>query len=145
MRLNLDSKIRLNCSLLHQSECTGDKGNNKELVVDNFATQPTLQNPYGWPMNDIMAFETAQSESVARAVLQRIKVNPEAKPEDVKLSVEQQFDSLCPANWDSPAEFIRYQKASAEMAYKRAQKRFEAKQKAEAEKIKFTDPDKEGV
>ena len=50
---------------------------NKRLNVDQFGTAKQLLNPCGFPQNDIMAFENAQSESVARTILQRISVNKE--------------------------------------------------------------------
>ena len=96
---------------------------NRILDIDNFGTSKKLLNPCGFPMNDIMAFEDSQSDSVARAILQRISVNKETGiPEDGR-SVEEHFADLCPANWSSPAEYIRYQKKVAENHYKRVQQK----------------------
>lgn len=122
-----DNKIRVHATVFPFVDTTGTKGNNKELDIDSFSTQPALLNPYGFPMNDIMAYEESQSESVARSVLQRIKVNPDSPDVDLKRSIDDQFDELCPQNWDSPAEYIRYQKNVAASAYKRAEKIRKAK------------------
>lgn len=142
MTMLRECKVRICPVVFNQVESTGTKGNAKELDIDSFSVQPAMLNCYGFPMNDIMAYETSQSESVARSVLQRIKVNPEIPGTDLKKSVDDQFVDLCPANWDSPAEFLRYQQSVAERAYKRAselRKLNEEKLAREKEKISFID------
>lgn len=138
--MNRELKIRVTPAVFQEADCTGTKGNNKMLDIDSFSTQPAMLNCYGFPMNDIQAYETSQSESVARSVLQRVKVNPEMPDNDLKKSVDEQFADLCPANWDSPAEFLRYNQSVAEHAYKRATELRmlnEEKLAREKEKISF--------
>jgi len=137
-----ECKVRIRPVVFNQVENTGTKGNAKLLDIDSFSVQPAMLNCYGFPMNDIMAYETSQSESVARSVIQRIKVNPDMPDTDLKKSVDEQFADLCPANWDSPAEFLRYNKSVAERAYKRAselRKLNEEKLAREKENISFVD------
>lgn len=93
---------------------------NKKLDIDPFGTSQKLLNPCGFPMNDIMAFEHAQSESVARTILQRINVIKDTGMPSDSRSIDDHFAELCPANWSSPSEYVRYQKMVAENHYKRA-------------------------
>lgn len=99
---------------------------NKKLDVDPFGTSRRLLNPCGFPMNDIMAFETAQSDSVARTILQRIKVLPDSGLTEDGRTVDEHFEDICPSNWSSPAEYVRYQKMVAEHYYKRAKAKADA-------------------
>lgn len=94
---------------------------NKRLDVDQFGTSKKLLNPCGFPMNDIMIFETAQSDSVARSILQRISVNKETGAINDERTIDEHFADLCPAGWSSPAEYVRYQKMVAENYYNRLQ------------------------
>lgn len=96
--------------------CTDEKGLLQPLAVDQFSGKRFMLNDNGFPMNDIEAFETSQSDSVARAVLQRIK---EIHPESIQqnLSPEQMFARVMPSNWSSPAEFVRASKMFAERFY----------------------------
>lgn len=92
---------------------------NHVLDIDQFGTSKKLLNPCGFPMNDVMAFETVQSDSVARSILQRISVNKDTGLTNDERSIEQHFQDLCPAGWSSPAEYVRYQKKVAENYYNR--------------------------
>lgn len=98
------------------TSCADEKGLLQPLNVDQFSGKTFMLNENGFPMNDIEAFETSQSDSVARAVLQRIK---EIHPESIQqnLSAEQMFSRVMPANWSSPAEFVRASKMFAERFY----------------------------
>ena len=40
------------------------------LPIDQFSGKSFMLNPCGFPMNDIMAFESVQSDQLARSVLQ---------------------------------------------------------------------------
>lgn len=112
------------------------KGNDKvvnTLDIDQFSGQKFMMNPQGFVMNDIMVFEQCQSDSVARSVLQRIKVlHPESISQD--LTPEQMFASVIPANYGSPAEFISAHKSVASKFFnlrEAEQKALLAKQEAE--------------
>lgn len=134
-----DLLIRVSPCIFPDEYVSDKKGNNKELDIDSFSTQPALLNVYGFPTNDIMLYEQSQSESVARSVLQRVDVRKSSGLDEGKFDIEQQFDNLCPANWDSPAEYVRYSSSVARRAYEcnerlRAQK--EAKEK-ESQVINF--------
>lgn len=98
------------------TSCVDEKGLLQPLNVDQFSGKTFMLNENGFPMNDIEAFETSQSDSVARAILQRIK---EIHPESIQqnLSAEQMFSRVMPANWSSPAEFVRASKMFAERFY----------------------------
>lgn len=113
---------------------------NKRLDVDQFGTSKKLLNPCGFPMNDIMAFENAQSESVARSILQRLNVSKTTAEIQDGRSIDEHFADLCPASWSSPAEYVRYQKRVAENYYNRVKSRAAAakaaKELAEAAAIK---------
>lgn len=95
------------------------KGNDKAVAildVDQFSGQKFMQNPQGFLMNDIMVFEEAQSDSVARAVLSRIKVlHPESINQD--FTPDEMFASIIPANYGSPAEFVAANKAVVSRLY----------------------------
>lgn len=85
--------------------------------IDQFSGQPFMENENGFICNDIMQFEQAQSDSVARAVLSRCQVlKSPSLPADMTL--EQAFKQVIPANWSSPAEFVR---ANLEKAYSQVQ------------------------
>ena len=99
---------------------------NRQLDIDNFGTSKKLLNPCGFPMNDIMAYENAQSETVARSILQRINVVKDTGLTQDGRSIEEHFDDLCPVSWSSPAEYVRYQKLVAENYYRRAESKAEA-------------------
>lgn len=92
---------------------------NQKLDIDQFGTSYHLLNPCGFPMNDIMAFENAQSESVARTILQRISVNKDTGVVNDDRTIDEHFADLCPAGWSSPSEYVRYQKRVAENYYTR--------------------------
>lgn len=95
------------------------KGNPKAVAildVDQFSGQKFMMNPQGFIMNDIMVFEEAQSDQVARAVLSRIKVlHPESINQD--LSPDEMFASIIPANYGSPAEFVAANKSVVSRLY----------------------------
>lgn len=85
------------------------------LPVDQFSGKKFLLNASGWPMNDIMIFEQAQSDSVARAALARIK---EIKsPAQRALTPQQMFDRIVPSNWSSPAEYLRASETFARLNF----------------------------
>ena len=101
------------------TSCTDDKGLLQPLAIDQFSGKRFMLNENGFPMSDIEAFETSQSDSVARAVLQRIKqIHPESISQN--LTPEQMFSRVVPANWSSPAEFVRASKKFAECCYNEA-------------------------
>ena len=116
--------------IVHTS-CIDEKGLLQRLSVDQFSGKRFMLNDNGFPMNDIEAFETSQSDSVAQAVLQRIKeIHPESIPQD--LTPEQMFNRVMPANWSSPAEYIRASKMFAERFYKEAAQMRDAQLAAKA-------------
>lgn len=98
------------------TSCVDEKGLLQPLNIDQFSGKRFMLNENGFPMNDIEAFETSQSDSVAQAVLQRIK---EIHPESIQqnLTPEQMFARVMPSNWSSPAEFVRASKMFAERFY----------------------------
>ena len=110
---------------------------NRRLDVDPFGTSRNLLNPCGFPMNDIMAFENAQSDSVARTILQRIKVLPDSGLTEDGRSVDEHFQDICPSNWSSPAEYVRYQKMVAEHYYNRVKAKADAQKVVDEGKINF--------
>lgn len=92
-------------------------GSVKELDVDQFSGQPFMQNSNGFICNDIMMFEQCQSDSVARAVLERMKVlHPESYPQD--MDIDQMMSCAIPANYGSPAEFVSSHKLISENLYR---------------------------
>lgn len=98
------------------TSCSDEKGLLQPLAIDQFSGKRFMLNDNGFPMNDIEAFETSQSDSVAQAVLQRIKeIHPESIPQN--LTPDQMFSRVMPANWSSPAEFVRASKMFAERFY----------------------------
>lgn len=108
--------------------------------VDQFSGQPFMLNSSGFIMNDIMLFEEAQSDSVARSVLQRIQaIKPESLG-DEEFSVEEAFDRMCPPNFGSPAEYLAYQKKLASLDYDRLQA-LKAEREENSKKIDFTKTD----
>ena len=89
----------------------------KELDIDQFSGQPFMRNNNGFISNDIMVFEQCQSDSVARAVLNRLKVlHPQSI--DQNMTLEQMMASAIPANYGSPSEFVSAHKMIAEKMYK---------------------------
>lgn len=130
------------CERLVFTSCTDDKGLLQRLSIDQFSGKRFMLNDNGFPMSDIEAFETSQSDSVARAVLQRIKqIHPESISQN--LTPEQMFSRVVPANWSSPAEFVRASKKFAECCYNEASQVRAAQAaaaQAAASKVKKSDP-----
>lgn len=118
-------------------------GNLKKLSIDQFSGKHFLLNENGFPMNDIDAFEHSQSDSLARTVLQRIKVShPESI--DQSLTPDEMFASVVPSSWSSPAEFVRAQQTFAKVVYQRTEQlrqaaALKAAQKAVSSKSKKVD------
>lgn len=92
-----------------------DDGSPNVLPIDQFSGKSFLLNECGFPTNDIMAYEEAQNDALARTVLSRL--NMQAQNRGDGLSLQQRFDRICPANWSSPAEYVRMSKRLAEMQY----------------------------
>lgn len=91
-----------------------------ELDVDQFAGQKFMENSNGFIANDIMVFEQCQSDSVARAVLSRMKVlHPQSI--DQNMTVDEMFENVLPSNFGSPAEFVSLHSFMAQKAYDRYQ------------------------
>lgn len=88
------------------------------LPIDQFSGRPFNLNPQGFPMNDIMAYEHAQSDSYAESVLRRINVlHPDSV--DQNLSPDEMFEQIVPSNWSSPAEYVRASKMVTERWFAR--------------------------
>lgn len=81
-------------------------------------------------MNDIMAFETVQSDQLARAVLNRAQIVN--FPKNQELTLDEQFASIVPSNWSSPAEYLRASEQFAKMAYQKQLNALRAQQAAQA-------------
>ena len=92
-----------------------DIGDIVPLPIDQFTGKSFMKNKAGFPMNDIMAFETVQSDQLARAVLQRTQIVN--FPKNQEMSLDEQFASIVPSNWSSPAEYLRATEQFAKMAY----------------------------
>lgn len=115
-----DKKKKVASERLVFTSCTDEKGLLQPLPIDQFSGKRFMLNDNGFPMNDIEAFETSQSDSVAQAVLQRIReIHPESIPQN--LTPEQMFSRVVPANWSSPAEFVRASKMFAERYFNESQ------------------------
>lgn len=95
----------LECPIRKKSELCDPAGNVLALNVDQFSGKRFLLNSSGFPMNDIMIYEQAQSDSIAKAALQRINVI--GSNADDGLTLEQRFERIVPSNWSSPAEWLR--------------------------------------
>lgn len=110
-----DSKSKKVTVLLCRDLETFENGDVKKLNVDEFSGKKFFLNPSGFPMNDIMIFEQAQSDSVARAALARIREVGSRK--DDGLTLQQRFDRITPSNWSSPAEYLRASETLARLDY----------------------------
>lgn len=93
------------CPVRRKAELCDPVGNVLALNVDQFSGKRFLLNSSGFPMNDIMIYEQAQSDSIAKAALQRINVI--GSNADDGLTLEQRFERIVPSNWSSPAEWLR--------------------------------------
>ena len=111
------------------------------LPVDQFTGKSFMKNKSGFPMNDIMAFETVQSDSLARAVLQRTQILN--FPKNQEMTLDEQFASIVPSNWSSPAEYLRAAESFAKMSYEKHMQSLRAQQAAAAEQK--NEPDKKVV
>lgn len=110
------------------------------LNIDQFSGKPFCLNPQGFPMNDIMMYEGAQSSSFAETVLRRINVlHPDAI--DQNLTPEQMFEQIVPANWSSPAEFVRAAQIFAQKWYAHQKQLKDPEPEPDPNVIKFKDPD----
>lgn len=128
--------------------------NGKKLrpnILDVDPLPSAIRNASGFVMNDIMAFEEVESESVARSILQRLKLRKgDGSPFD-SVFVDDKgtltddgrslFESVIPQHWSSPAEFVRAQKKLAEISFNKYQ-RLQAKRAAQAKQnIEFNNDD----
>lgn len=96
------------------------------IPVDQFTGKAFMKNRSGFPMNDIMAFETVQSDQLARAVLNRTQIIN--FPKNQEMTLDEQFASIVPSNWSSPAEYIRASEQFAKMAYQKQMNTLRAQQ-----------------
>lgn len=95
-----------------------EDGTPKVVNIDQFSGQPFMENANGFIMNDIMAFEEAQSDSVARAIIQRTQmIKTDSLPQD--MSIRDCFDRVIPHNLSSPAELVRYEQTAAKILYEK--------------------------
>lgn len=118
---------------------TFEDGSPKVVNIDQFSGQPFMTNTEGFIINDIMAFEESQSDSVARSVLSRIKViKSDSLPAD--MPVGEAFKRVLPASMQSPAELVRCEQVFAEQMYNDA-KAAKALEDAKKNIIDFKDPD----
>ena len=109
------------------------------LPIDQFTGKSFMKNHCGFPMNDIMAFETVQSDQLARAVLNRTQILN--FPKNQEMTLDEQFASIVPANWSSPAEYLRASEQFAKMAYAKQMDALRAKQASQAAQKKNDDSD----
>ena len=93
-------------------------GSLKVLPIDLFPSQPFMHNEEGWIMNDIAAYERAQNDSLARAILQRCPVLADSSRDD-GLTVDERLKEIIPANASSPSEFVAVSKHIASVRYSR--------------------------
>lgn len=118
-----------------------DNGNIVSLPIDQFTGKHFLKNACGFPMNDILAFESVQSDQLARAVLQRTQILN--LPQNADIPLEDQFAAIIPSNWSSPAEFVRASQKYAQYAYVKQQDALRAealRRAAEDAQNQNTDP-----
>ena len=112
------------------------------IPVDQFTGKAFMRNRSGFPMNDIMAFETVQSDQLARAVLQRTQIVN--FPQNQEMTLDEQFASIVPSNWSSPAEYLRASEQFAKMAYAKQMDALRAQQAAQANQ-QMNEPEKKVV
>ena len=87
-------------------------------AVDEFSGQPFMLNENGFIMSDIQVFEEAASDSVARAALSRLQIlHPDNAPLDTPVS--DLMRQIVPANFSTPAEYLKIQEAFAKDWYAR--------------------------
>lgn len=115
-----------------------------ELPVDQFSGKKFFRNASGWPMNDIMAYEEAQNDSIARAIVNRIQVLDNVRGDNCE-TLEERFNTVVPSNWSSPAEYVSLNKKVAKIQYEKTAAKVKAAQAAAAQKAakaKAAKPDK---
>ena len=116
-----------------------EDGSPKVVNIDQFSGQPFMTNTEGFIINDIMAFEESQSDTVARSVLARIKViKSDSLPAD--MPVGEAFKRVLPASMQSPAELVRCEQVFAEQMYNDA-KAAKALEDSKKNVIDFSEPD----
>lgn len=123
-------------------------GNYIGLAVDPLYSQHFMFNENGFPVNDIVMYETAQSETVANQILQRIQVlHPENAPSGQ--SLQDLMSQVIPANASTPAEFAKVQEKLATYWYdkqvKLEEQRMQAVQARQAKKAKTVESVEEKV
>lgn len=118
------------------------------LAVDPLYSQHFMFNENGFPMNDIVMYETAQSETVANQILQRIQVlHPENAPSGQ--SLQDLMSQVIPANASTPAEFAKVQEKLATYWYdkqvKLEEKSMQAVQAQQAKNAKTVEKNEDKV
>lgn len=116
-------------------------GSFKQLPIDQFNGKSFLRNACGWPMNDIMAYEETQNESIARAVLSRISMIKGDSGDG--LTDQERFERIVPANYSSPAEFLSISEKFGRLSYAKAMaQQREVSERAAASAAAKVDPSK---
>lgn len=123
------NKIRIDLSLPMGFTITEDSvipngrvneaGDVKCLNIDQSAGQGFMRNECGFLMSDVQAYELAESSSVAETILRRIKQTAAIGDEVDTRPFDEICQDLIPANYGSPAEFLRYSRQQAEREYNR--------------------------
>lgn len=123
--------------LIPVEKVVDEEGNSLLLPIDQFSSQPFMLNDNGFITNDIMMFEEAQSESLARTILSRVPIlHPQNAPDDA--DPNKLLRDMLPSNLSSPAEYMKYQKFVAQNWYNDKKALAEAK-KAKENTIDFTE------
>ena len=144
LKVNIRTECALPANLIADSEgkvseyrefCSDGK-TLKKLNIDQFSSQPFMRNACGFVMNDIMAFESSQNESVARAILERCKIYKDGTPDVSETPIDVGFDEIMPRNYQSPAELVKYARRVGEARYNRELALQKAEQ-AKNDKISF--------
>lgn len=96
--------------------CKGDRVN--VVPIDQYLAQRFNRNSSGFIRSEVDAFEQAQNDSVAKTILNRIRI---IRSQGDNRSEEEIFKTIVPNNYCSPAEFVRMSAKVAEVQYQRIQ------------------------
>lgn len=104
------------------------------VPIDQYLAQRFNRNSSGFIRSEVDAFEQAQNDSVAKTILNRIRI---IRSQGDNRSEEEIFKTIVPNNYCSPAEFVRMSTKVAEVQYQRIQSERAA---LEAQKEPLTQP-----
>ena len=111
-----------------------DVDDSHEVYINQFYAEDFNRNEAGWPRNDISAFEKAESDSEASAILMRLQEQEQTNDVWKDLSDDEKFELCVPRRATTDAVlYSRYLMLWAELEQKRLKQEMDDLEKSKQE------------